>query len=119
MMGNVGGTIPYMPPEQITDYRHVDSAADQYATAATLYRLLTDSYIFDFDSDRPLAQQLSRILLDPPVPIRQRRDDVPEELARTIHCALEKEPAKRFPDARAFRETLLPFGSNASRRRLR
>ena len=110
MMGNVGGTIPYMPPEQITDYRHVDMAADQYAMAATLYILLTGSYVFDFDADRPLAQQLSKILLDPPVPIRQRRDDVPEELARAIHRALEKEPAKRFPDAKAFRDAMLPFG---------
>ena len=37
MLGDTGGTLPYMPPEQITHYRDASPAADQYSAAATLY----------------------------------------------------------------------------------
>ncbi|OHB68120.1 MAG: hypothetical protein A2V70_13980, partial [Planctomycetes bacterium RBG_13_63_9] len=48
LIGDAGGTIPYMPPEQITHYRDPSPLADQYSTAATLYRLLTNQYLFEF-----------------------------------------------------------------------
>jgi len=108
IMGDTGGTVPYMPPEQITDYRNVSPAADQYALAATLYRLITGRFLFDFDK-LPKTKQLTIILLDAPVPIRRRRRDVPEALAKVIHRALEKEPKNRYPSAAAFRQALTPF----------
>ena len=40
-----------MPPEQITHFRDVGPAADQYAAAATLYTLLTDARTHDFPED--------------------------------------------------------------------
>lgn len=109
IMGDSGGTMPYMPPEQLTHYRDVTPAADQYATAATLYHLLTEHYVFDFSDDTPVARQLTKILLESPVAIRDRRPDVPEALARAIHRALEKDPKARFTDAATFRAALLPF----------
>jgi len=108
IMGDTGGTVPYMPPEQITDYRNVSPAADQYATAATLYRLLTGQFLFDFD-DVPKEKHLMKVLFDPPVPIRRRRRDLPERLAEVIHRALQKKPADRFPSAADFRQALAPF----------
>ncbi len=99
----------YMPPEQITHYRDVTPAADQYAAAATLYHLLTGQYLFDLADDVPLARQLAKILLEQPVAIRDRRPDIPDALALAIHRALEKDPGARFADAAAFREALLPF----------
>jgi len=111
ILGDVGGTVPYMAPEQITDYRHTSPSSDLYATAATLYRLLTGHHLFDFHQI-PDAQHLTKILLDPPVPIRERRLDIPDALALVIHHALEKDPAARFPDAASFRDALLPFGSD-------
>ena len=50
-------------------------------------------------------------LFDQPVPIRDRRRDVPQELAAVIHHALAKKPEDRFPSAAAFRKALLPFAS--------
>jgi len=108
ILGDVGGTLPYMPPEQITDFRRANPLSDQYATAATLYRLLTERYLFDWHLV-PESQRLSKILLDPPVPIRARRPDIPEGLAQVIHRALEKDPSCRHADAAAFRDALLPF----------
>ena len=113
IMGDSGGTMPYMPPEQITHYRDVTPAADQYATAATLYHLLTGHYIFDFADDMPIGKQLAKILLDSPVAICDRRSDIPEALAHAIHRALVKEPKARFADASMFRAALLPFSGLA------
>jgi len=109
-LGDVGGTTPYLPPEQITAYREVNPAADQYATAATLYRLLTGKYLYDFQ-DLPTEQRMAKILLDEPVPIQNHRPHLPDALAQLIHHALEKDPAARFPDAAAFRDALLPFAA--------
>jgi serine/threonine-protein kinase len=99
-----------MPPEQITDYRHALPPADQYATAATLYHMLTGRYIFDFEG-LSNERRVSKILSDPPVPIRARRGDIPDGLAWVIDRALEREPAKRFPDAKAFQSALLAYAA--------
>ena len=48
LLGDMGGTVAYMAPEQITDFRNAQPAADIYSTAATLYHLLTGKYAFDF-----------------------------------------------------------------------
>jgi serine/threonine-protein kinase len=107
--GEVGGTTAYLPPEQIKDFRNVSLASDQYATAATLYTLLTGKCVFDPRPGEPQATAIARVLQEPPVPIRHRQPDLPEELASIIHKALAKEPAERFPSVREFREALVPF----------
>ncbi|MBN2798391.1 MAG: serine/threonine protein kinase [Deltaproteobacteria bacterium] len=45
--GAVMGTWGYMAPEQRTDAKHVDARADLYATAASLYSLLTNRLPMD------------------------------------------------------------------------
>jgi serine/threonine-protein kinase len=108
--GEVGGTPNYMPPEQITDFRGVSPAADQYSVAATLYHLLTGKFVHDFERGRGMMSAFVCILNEEPVPIRRRRPELPEGLARVIHRALAREPADRYSDAAAFRQALLPFG---------
>ncbi len=107
MTGQVGGTTPYMAPEQITDYRNAKPAVDQYAAAAMLYRMLTENYIYDFPSK--VDQQLTMILQEKPVPIQQRKADIPDRLAFIIHRALAKNPADRFENMATFRQALRPF----------
>ncbi len=106
MMGDIGGSIPYMPPEQITDYREARPPADQYAAAATLYHLLTRRYAFDF-GDTPSHQKLAKILCEKPVPIQKRRPGISRSLAAAIHRAMEKAPEKRFPSVADFEKALL------------
>jgi eukaryotic-like serine/threonine-protein kinase len=107
MTGDVGGTVAFMAPEQITNYREVKPPADQYAAAASLYNLLTGKYVFDLPANP--QQRLLMILQDEPVPVRERRPDLPGELAGVIHRALAKEPGDRFGGAGEFRKALLPF----------
>ncbi|HEY7157332.1 MAG TPA: FHA domain-containing serine/threonine-protein kinase [Gemmataceae bacterium] len=107
MQGEFGGTLQFMPPEQITHFRRVKPTADQYSAAATLYNLLTGRFIFDFGKDP--TSRLTLILHGEPTPIRQHRPELPSGLAEAIHRALAKDPATRFPDILAFRAVLKPF----------
>ena len=107
LTGQIAGSVGYMPPEQITDFRNVRPAADLYALAASLYTLLTGRKVYDFPEG--INRQLLTILQSDPVPIRDRRGDVPPALAEVIHRALARDPADRFPDAAAMRAALLPF----------
>jgi RNA polymerase sigma factor (sigma-70 family) len=111
LAGDMGGTMAYMPPEQIINYRQAKPPVDQYAAAATLYRLLTGSWIFDLP--KAFEEQLPIVLQEKPVPIRQRRADIPAGLATVIHRALAKEPDARFANVMAFRGALKPFAGSA------
>ena len=68
------GTVPFMPPEQMLDFKTVTPLADLYATAATLYYLLTCQYVYDEPTG---GGDLIRMLLEEPsIPVRTRRPDV-------------------------------------------
>ena len=42
MVGDVAGTIAYMPPEQVRDFKEVQPPSDVYAAGMTAYSLLTE-----------------------------------------------------------------------------
>ena len=107
MTGDIGGSTPFMPLEQITDYRNVDPSADQCSAAASLYYLLTGHNVYNFSRD--IARQLLMILQDKPVPIESRRADLPASLVSVIHKALSRAPRERFSDVTAFQQALRPF----------
>jgi serine/threonine-protein kinase len=107
MQGEVGGTPYFMAPEQVTHYRQVKPAADQYASAAALYRILTGRYTHDFPAD--IGAQLAHIVSSDPIPVTDRRPDLPSTLSTVIHKALNREPADRYSDVTAFRRALREF----------
>lgn len=76
-------------------------SADVYAAAATPVNLLTGQMVYDSPGHAQLM--LLKILEEDPVPFRQRRLDLLEELAR--------DPRQRFADAKALRDALRPFAS--------
>jgi serine/threonine-protein kinase len=105
MTGDVGGTADFMPPEQITHYRDALPASDQYAAAATLYNLLTGQCVYDLAGE--IHHRFAMILTQDPIPIAQRRSDLPGPLAAAIHKALAREPQARFADVKEFRQALM------------
>jgi len=112
MTDHIGGTPQFMSPEQVSDYRNVGPAADQYAAAATLYYLLTGKYLFNFkkiSGPSDLAQQLLLVLHEKPIPIQQHQPDIPDDLAELLSRALNKEPENRFPSVTQLKAALLPF----------
>ena len=105
----MGGTLGFMPPEQLTDFHAMHPSADQYSAAATLYTLLTGEYVHGRSAT--LAETFHKILQAEPVPIRQRRGDIPADLAAAIHRALARRPEDRFADVAALRQALVPFAT--------
>jgi serine/threonine-protein kinase len=105
--GEMRGTVPFMAPEQMLDFKTVTPPADLYATAATLYYLLTCQYIYEEPS---AGGDVIRMLLEePPIPIRERRGDIPAALADVFGKCLARDPKTRFADADAMRRALKPF----------
>jgi eukaryotic-like serine/threonine-protein kinase len=111
LQGELGGTPAFMAPEQVSHYRSVMPAADQYSAAASLYRLLTNN--FPHDLPKGAAKQVVHVLTETPVSIFRRRDDIPEELGLAIHKAMSREPEHRYADVAEFRRALLPFAAEA------
>jgi eukaryotic-like serine/threonine-protein kinase len=107
LLGDVGGSVGFMPPEQILNYREAKPSADQYSAAATLYTLLTGQFVHDLSGS--FTGRIDNILKGKPVPIQEWRTDLPRGLAAVIHRALAYRPESRFADVAAFRRTLLPF----------
>ena len=105
--GELRGTLPFLPPEQVTDFRSVLPSGDLYALAATLYHLLAGRPPRELPED---GGELMRALLEePPIPLRRFRPDAPEGLEEILRISLARDPADRFPTARAFRHALKPF----------
>src|SRR5262249_42658946 len=105
--GEMRGTVPFMPPEQMLDFKKVLPSADLYSTAATLYYLLSGKFVYD---DVAEGNDLIRMLLeDPTVPIQARRPEVPDGLAQALEKCLARDPADRYPTAADMRQALRPF----------
>ena len=49
------------------------------------------------------------LLEETPVPIRERRPEVPAGLANVLDKCLARDPADRYPTAAAMRQALRPF----------
>ena len=105
--GEMRGTIPFMPPEQMLDFKTVTPAADLYATAATLYYLITGAFLYDAVGEN--IDPIRLLLEESPVPLRARRVDVPEALDAVMQKCLARDPSDRFPTAGAMRRALRPF----------
>ncbi|WP_233578373.1 FHA domain-containing serine/threonine-protein kinase [Tautonia sociabilis] len=105
--GEMRGTIPFMPPEQMLDFKTVKPSGDLYASTATLYFLLTGQFIYD---DLGEGVDVVKLVLDtPPIPIRRRRPEIPPALAQVIDRGLARDPSDRYSDASVLRKALRPF----------
>jgi serine/threonine-protein kinase len=102
--GDTRGTLNFMAPEQLLNARLADPRSDLYSVAATMYRLLTGHHLWNPKPD--LRDPLLLILHEDPVPIRQRRPDIPQGLAWVIHKALSRDPKHRFADAEMMRQAM-------------
>ncbi|QEH32067.1 Serine/threonine-protein kinase StkP [Aquisphaera giovannonii] len=109
LQGEMGGTIAFAAPEQLTNFRESKPASDLYSIGATLYMMLTGSQVYDFPNK--LNRQVLMVLQEDAVPIQSRRAELPTGLARVVDRALSRQPADRFPDARSMSEALLPFSA--------
>lgn len=120
--GEAAGTIIFMAPEQLTDYRSVKPPADIYSMGVSLYYIISGKYHFPCPSplDEIRAQEegmprckddypdpLMMLLCEEPVPIEKNAPEIPAPLAAVVNKAVAKEESGRFRTAGEFREALI------------
>jgi eukaryotic-like serine/threonine-protein kinase len=96
------GSLYYMAPEQVRG-EPADARSDIYSLGASLYEMVTAHPPFQSDSSYALMEAHLKTAPRPPVEVRP---DLPIGLSQIILMALEKDPAKRFQTADAFRNAL-------------
>ncbi len=106
--GRLVGTADYAAPEQVMNPTGACHLADQYALGCTLYHLLTGE--LPYAGGPPVARALRRLLEDP-VPLGERRPDLPPGLGAVIARLMARRPEDRFPSARAAADVLAAFAT--------
>jgi TolB-like protein/tetratricopeptide (TPR) repeat protein len=106
------GTPGYMAPEQATGDDDLDHRADIYAVGVLAYELLTGKRPFEGTT---IQQLLIAQAVKTPVPLLERRPEVPPALAAIVMRCLEKRPEDRFESAHTLLSALeaLPSGTHS------
>ncbi len=99
------GTPSYAAPEQMSG-DPADARTDVYGLGATLYEMLTGRPPFTGDS--PMAVAIA-VLSEDPIPPRAILASLPADLETVCLRAIEKDPARRYPTARALADDLGRF----------
>ena len=107
MVGDVAGTIAYMPPEQVRDFKEVKPPSDIYAIGMTAYSLMTGAHALDLSPRAGISETVKAIFEKPIVPIQQRLPEIPLRVAAVIETAIAKEVELRWRTAGEMREALL------------
>jgi serine/threonine-protein kinase len=110
MAGEMCGTLAYMPPEQLRNFRDVKPQSDIYAVGMTAYSLITGSLALDLGQKRSVNETIRAIFEQSAIPLRDRAPHVPQQICEVIDRALLKDPEQRWQSAAAMRTALLHTG---------
>jgi serine/threonine-protein kinase len=100
--GQVRGKIPYMAPEQLLR-RAIDRRIDVYAAGVVLWEALAGKRLFQADDEPTLFSLVLEEVIAPP---SRHNPAVPSSLDAIVLRALERDPERRFADARAMAQAI-------------
>ena len=103
LSGVTFGTLLYTSPEQVYG-KEADTRSDIYTLGISLFETLTGRLPFQHSSDYALMN--AHLKEAPPNP-RLLREAIPPAVEAVVLKAIEKDPARRFQDAGAFRHALI------------
>jgi serine/threonine-protein kinase len=109
--GAITGTPAYMSPEQAAGREAVDARSDIYSLGAVAYFLLTGQPPF---RRATAVQTLAAHLDDAVVPPTRLQPGLPADLEAVALRCLEKDPARRFPNAEVLDQALAQCACSAS-----
>jgi serine/threonine protein kinase/predicted Zn-dependent protease len=110
--GLIGGTLPYMAPEQLRAYRDgsapADARGDIYALGVILFELLCGRHPFLIHRgrSRDVLPQMIADRLGPPPSLRAWNKAVSQGAEAIIRRCLEPHPDRRYSSARQLQEDL-------------
>jgi serine/threonine-protein kinase len=99
------GKLAYMSPEQLHN-RPLDRRSDVFALGIILFEITTGSRLFKGTND---VETMKLVLAGNVPPPSSLLPDYPPELERIVLCALEQDPERRYPSARAFQQEIEAF----------
>jgi serine/threonine-protein kinase len=102
------GTPAYMSPEQALGEQEFDGRSDIYSLGIVGYQMITGATPFSAGN---APSMLLKHVSEEPIPIRERRADVPEALAQVIERSLRKKPGMRWQSAGDMYEALNAEGA--------
>lgn len=94
--GTVLGSPSYMSPEQVQG-KKLDHRTDLYSLGVSMFQLLTGWLPF---SNSPLPRLMMEIVTQEPKDISELRPDLPGYVRDVVRFSMQKDPAKRFDDAK-------------------
>lgn len=100
--GAAVGTVPYMSPEQLKS-EVPGPASDVFSLGSTFFEMLTGRRPFLGANS---AELITAILRDEPPDLHALRNDLPDHLVRIISRCLDKEPRRRYDNAKQVRDEL-------------
>ena len=100
------GKAAYMSPEQITQKSGLDRRSDIFSLGIVLFEFATGKRPFGGETELELMMS---IVQSPPTDPKQLNPNVPEDLAKVMYKALEKDRNQRYQSAREMRADLEHF----------
>ena len=90
--GILKGKYAYMSPEQVRG-RALDQRSDQFSLAVVFYEIITNTRLFQRDTDYSTMEAVDACEIPP---MRVLRKDVPRRVVKVLRKAMRRNPKRRF-----------------------